>query len=1130
MTFLTSSKSSFLTNYISCLLVFISCFFLSSLLLAQASKKEYNECFPFEQQNKWGYIDTTGNIIIAPQYDLAGSFNKGFAKVIKGEELFMLKADGTTISFKENQDIDHLSGALWMVMKDGLWRIFHTHRNQYLSKAYHYIEVLDKNAYMVFDEKKYGVVDSTGKIVIPVEYNEIHQLKNNVYCGKKEGGIDLYFKEKKVFIPKGEKEACSIDGENLFCRTEERIYLFDEYGNQSFQKKWKYLHDLADYYHLFNEDSLKALYSVRQKKLLTTAAFDTFTKLSDQHIITVKNNKQGLIDTTGKFILDTLYQDIRYASTNLFKVKKEGKYGLFDWQGKELLAPKYKAMSDFVHHASMIINEENKWGAINKYGQVIVPCTYKKIVSSMTSLKCYKARDEVNVIVLDEKGQVKNESNYNNVKRIRFSGKKKSRGSANDFRGGGFGTMPTDIRACNYIWYFDSSLNAWGLKDVQTEEIIIPPTYSTITVDHTYGYTMVSTLPKKDRKISLYGLVSNETGKVILEPDNYREIFMEDLKHSNGYLLRVKMLSGKMNIYNPVKKGFLISGARYIGDFQNQLVRVCMGGEFSHTNDEDYAIGESFEIKKYIQNLTSVYIPKSKKYLSITGGEWTLVDIKTGKRYQEKKYNFISKIHQGNAIVKKNSRWGLVKGYNTLIEFKYNHIEPLDEEKLTYAAEFRRSKYGLLSAKGEYLTDIAYTSMKESTEQTLLAEYNNRRGYFDQEGSCIAKTQYVKIGEFHDGLAYAKLERGKYGYLNKKEEWVIPPAYYHCGNFNQGITWVQEKGNYKIINAQNETLYEAKNTKLYDGTDSLFIAYQKGKYGIINAEGKKILKLKYRNIAIDSLTKRIVAKKDNKLFLYNFQGEQLLEDGLHYIGKFKNGLAIVKQMYSYGCINTQGKVVIPIVYTKLDPFNEDSLAVVKIKNKYGIINNKGETVLETIYENIRLYSNATAIVTSEEGDRIWKLANGFSSPLFPKIRYVNELYCYSIENKILETINHYGKKIKTNVPVQLHKKINQSQYIARGNDGKWGVKKNMIWFVPPVFKQIEETTTGNYIVNQYTSYHLYSHDGALLSEHDYQNVSMAGKNIIKLERAEKIEYIKTNKEWVLKHKDDIDEETITSDK
>ena len=456
--------------------------------------------------------------------------------------------------------------------------------------------------------------------------------------------------------------------------------------------------------------------------------------------------------------------------------------------------------------------------------------------------------------------------------------------------------------------------------------------------------------------------------------------------------------------------------------------------------------------------------------------------------------------------------------------------QPLDDQQLTYAVEVRKSKYGLLSAAGEYLIDIAYNKIQESTEQTLLAEYNNRRGYFDLEGNCIAKTKYASIGKFHDGLAYAKEEKGRYGYLNKKEEWVIAPTYYHCGNFNQGIAWVQEKGRYKIINTQNQTLYEAKNMKLYDGTDSLFIAYQKGEYGVVNYEGKKILKLKYSNIAIDSLTKRITAKKDNKLFLYNFQGEQLLEEGFHHIGEFKNGLAIVKQMYSYGCINTQGKVVIPVIYTKLAPFNEDSLSVVKIKNKYGIINNKGETILEAIYENIRLYSNTTAIVTSEDGDRIWKQATGFTSPLFPKIRYVNELYCHTYQYKSLQTINHYGKKINTKVPVQLHRKIDQSQYIARGKEGKWGVKKNLIWSIPPVFRNIKKTSTGNYIVNQYKFYHIYSHKGNLLSEHDYQSMSMAGEHVIKLERAGKTEYIKTNKEWVLKHKEDIDEEAITNDK
>ena len=76
---------------------------------------------------------------------------------------------------------------------------------------------------------------------------------------------------------------------------------------------------------------------------------------------------------------------------------------------------------------------------------------------------------------------------------------------------------------------------------------------------------------------------------------------------------------------------------------------------------------------------------------------------------------------------------------------------------------------------------------------------------------------------------------------------------------------------------------------------------------------------------------------DNKgTFLFNKQFE--------WVGKFSEGLAIVKQNGKWGFINTKGEVVIPCIYDFADSFSE-GLDPVKQNGKWSIINTKGKVIV-----------------------------------------------------------------------------------------------------------------------------------------------------------------------------------------
>lgn len=80
-----------------------------------ADKNDERAYAPVKEEDKWGYIDQTGKMVIEPRYDCAGTFNEGVAIALKtetipsgygdwtGNRFYLVKADGGEIplSFTE---------------------------------------------------------------------------------------------------------------------------------------------------------------------------------------------------------------------------------------------------------------------------------------------------------------------------------------------------------------------------------------------------------------------------------------------------------------------------------------------------------------------------------------------------------------------------------------------------------------------------------------------------------------------------------------------------------------------------------------------------------------------------------------------------------------------------------------------------------------------------------------------------------------------------------------------------------------------------------------------------------------------------------------------------------------------
>jgi hypothetical protein len=133
-----------------------------------AFAQPYQKLFPVLDDNKWGYIDSTGKTIIKPQFISAGSFSEGLAPVRLNGTYGYIDVNGTfvikpqfdfALQFVDGIGMVYLNSQPYFVDKNGI-RLF---EHDYKSIS----EFGTNNCAVVCTKSdKYGVIDRSGKLML----------------------------------------------------------------------------------------------------------------------------------------------------------------------------------------------------------------------------------------------------------------------------------------------------------------------------------------------------------------------------------------------------------------------------------------------------------------------------------------------------------------------------------------------------------------------------------------------------------------------------------------------------------------------------------------------------------------------------------------------------------------------------------------------------------------------------------------------------------------------------------------------------------------------------------------------------------------------------------------------------
>ena len=331
--------------------------------------------------NKVGLIDTLGNMKLRPTFDELNNFNEnGLAIAREGTNSFLIRQKDMKVSspYLKINDFDQ-SGLAVVQNSSRLFGLLD--KNLQTIKEPSFISVSEFNQYGLAAACKSinacGFINTLGQEVIPMTYRQVGKFSKSGmvvvdqvladcknYGGSKDCIVESVLDYKgNVIIPKAEGDGANV--KYAITDTLRNNYIVVKAFVQT--SETKKLH-----YHLINKVNLFRI---------TNTHYESIRGYDANFLFSVrKNDKWGLIDTTGKEIVKCQYKSLMSPRDGLYGVMNDqDKIGYIDKKGKLQINHEYDTAMAFNGGIAIVSKGTNKMGIINRFNAKVIPCLFTMI-------------------------------------------------------------------------------------------------------------------------------------------------------------------------------------------------------------------------------------------------------------------------------------------------------------------------------------------------------------------------------------------------------------------------------------------------------------------------------------------------------------------------------------------------------------------------------------------------------------------------------------------------------------------------------------------------------------------------------------------------------------------------------
>ena len=432
---------------------------------------------------------------------------------------------------------------------------------------------------------------------------------------------------------------------------------------------------------------------------------------------------------------ETTYDGIPFEKTVL-KFKKDGKYGLINLDGKQVLKPEYESITAIPYKEGMLIVKQNeKCGVVNVNGKTLIPAEYESITADnyysdqtmykTTGFIVSKKSDEgYRYGYIDYKGKTIAKTEYTQIDRV------------------------TDVEDDKNVYLVAYKNGQAGL--LKNKKVVLNYEYEDISYN---AYNDVFVIKRNSKEG-----IADKQGKIKV-PTEYTNISLGGI------------------YVNAEKDG--------------QFVLLDLNGNVIENQDI----------------VTKLPTKDGKHYIVADKNEMYDITDLNGESMIENSYSYMEEIEQNYFVVGNNNKNGIIDlSGKALVDLKYNSIFHIDGTDLLQANISDKNTISLIDKK---TMKILATMDNANVE----IDDNYIRLYSDKESKYFSDTgkELITRDAFPNNKLYAKEVDGKWGFADRSGNIKVECKYDMVTEFNEyGFAGIKKNGKWGSINSKGEVVQEPK--------------------------------------------------------------------------------------------------------------------------------------------------------------------------------------------------------------------------------------------------------------------------------------------------------------------------------
>jgi len=346
-----------------------------------------NNCFIVKKGNLYGVLNTDNKEITPIKYTILMQLDSGnfYVGILTDE-----RAEKMRKELKKNHFI--------------LDKKMFTTRNWLIDRVN--LEFINFAEYFyINDFYKYGLLDKSGKVIIPLNYNHGSKVLEYI-CSNPTDSYSIDYITK--CINKYEEVPDFKDGLAIVHKNGKGV-LIDKTGKEILHSRYYMVNIyknviIADT--MPNGNGYSGLIDTKGEEIIPLKYSYISDFKNDFAIVNVedknKRRKYGVINIKGQEVLPCVYDDINEYTKGLILIKKNNKLGVVNSNYQEIIPCKYNEIKK-ISNSLLLVNNHNKWGYLKDKNKEFIPCIYDKASDFSEGLAFVRKDDKYGYINADGK-------------------------------------------------------------------------------------------------------------------------------------------------------------------------------------------------------------------------------------------------------------------------------------------------------------------------------------------------------------------------------------------------------------------------------------------------------------------------------------------------------------------------------------------------------------------------------------------------------------------------------------------------------------------------------------------------------------------------------------------------------